>query len=149
MIWGIALRRDEDPGPRLRIRMKGDVTLVDFQNAGVLFESEVICRLFARLRCLVNNGHSRLVLNLDGVEVASGALLGSLAQLHRRAGRAGGFMKLHGLNPMVRHAIMICRLDTEFEIFDGEQEALAAGSEAVGPLRLGSTSQSCAQSTSG
>ncbi|MFI5454284.1 MAG: STAS domain-containing protein [Isosphaerales bacterium] len=129
---GAAPDKDADPRPGLRVRFKGGVTLVDFRNTDALFESEAICTLFACLHRLVNDGHIQLVLNLAEVQYASGALLGSLASLHRRVGKTRGFMRLYGLNPVVRDAIKICRLDTEFEIYNGEAEALPAGSEAVG-----------------
>jgi anti-anti-sigma factor len=101
--------------------------VVDFVNADLLFEDDVVRDLGARLQGLVEQGHVRLLLNLTGVRYACSSLLGNLAWLHRQVGRGKGFLRLYGLDPELRDALRICRLDRVFEVYADEAAALAAG----------------------
>ena len=72
---------------------------------------------------LVKLGYVQVLLNLEGVHVASGSLMGCLACLHREVVKAGGFLILFGVEPIVRNALRICCLDRTIEICENEAEA--------------------------
>jgi len=90
------------------------------------FDDPETAELGASLMGLVKLGFVQILLNLQGVHLASGSLLGSLACLHREVVKARGFLRLFGLEPIVRDALRICRLDTTIEIYSNEAEALCA-----------------------
>jgi anti-sigma B factor antagonist len=109
---------------RLKIRAIGPLTVVEFVNAELILEEETVRDLGQRLRHLVEEGHVRLLLNLEGVQYACGSLLAHLAWLHRRVEAARGFLKIYGLDPVLHDALRICHLDRVFEICADEEEAL-------------------------
>ncbi len=113
------------PRPCLLVRPHGEVTIIEFLNAQLLFEDRDVEDLGRSLLRLAHDGHTRILLNMDGVEYASSALLGSVVWLHRRVAKAAGFLRLYGLEPVVRQAFRICCLDRTLEIYDDESQALA------------------------
>jgi anti-sigma B factor antagonist len=129
--YSFAIAGDADSRPRLLVRPMGDLTVVEFLSAPGVLQGEVVRELAGRLQGLVNTGRDRLLLNLKGVIFSSSSVLGSLALLQRRVGEAGGLLKLCGLDPVLRDSLRVCRLDREFVIYDGEDDALAAETPTV------------------
>ena len=119
--------RQVAPRPRLTVRTTREFTVVDFMYADLLFEEDVVREVGARLHQLAAEGNVRLLLNLAGVRYACSTLLGNLAWLHRQVGEANGFLRLFGLDPELRDALRICRLDRVFEVYTDEAAARAAG----------------------
>src|SRR5690348_17256630 len=70
--------------PRLRIRDVDGLAVVGIDNAESLFEEGAIRELSTRLNCLVDEGHTRLVLNFGGVRYMASGVLATLAGLHLR-----------------------------------------------------------------
>ena len=68
----------------------------------------------------------RMVLNLSGVTYIDSGGLGTLVGVFSSARAAGADIKLTGLGPRLRDVMQITKLATVFEVFDSEQEALAA-----------------------
>jgi anti-anti-sigma regulatory factor len=121
---------------RLWIRAIGRLTVVEFVSGELIFEEDTVRDLGQRLQDLVEEGHVRLLLNLEGVECACGSLLAHLTWLHLRVRAARGFLKIYGLEPVLHDAIRICHLDRVLEICADQEEALGAGSsEAERPFR--------------
>jgi anti-anti-sigma factor len=116
--------------PCLLVRPQGNVTIVEFLNAQLLFEDRDVQELGASLSRMAREGRVRILLNLQGVEYASSALLGSIVWLHRRVTAAAGFLRLYSLEPVLRDALRICSLDRTLEIYNDEREALA-GTESA------------------
>jgi anti-anti-sigma factor len=77
------------------------------------------------LKGLIKLGYVRILMNLQGVDLASGSLLGCLASVHREVVKAGGFLRLFGIEPMVRDALRICRLDSAIQVYESEEDALS------------------------
>lgn len=126
-----ASRRTEAEGEfelraRLLVRHVGEVIIVKCFSIHMQDDDQETAELGPSLVGLVKLGHVRILLNLQGVHFASGSLLGSLASLHRDVAKAEGFLRLFGLEPIVRDALRICRLDTVLEIYESEAEALSA-----------------------
>ena len=67
----------------------------------------------------------RIVVNLSGVSYMDSSGVASLVKLLSRVRRNGTSLRLCGLNERVRGVFEITRLDSVFEIYDGENEALA------------------------
>jgi anti-sigma B factor antagonist len=68
----------------------------------------------------------RMVLNLAGVTYIDSGGLGILVGVYSSARGAGADIKLTGLGQRLRDVLQITKLATVFEVFNTEQEALAA-----------------------
>src|SRR5258705_13717909 len=68
----------------------------------------------------------RIVLNLSGVTYIDSGGLGTLVGVYSSARAAGAAIKLTGLGQRLRDVLQITKLATVFQVFDTEQEALAA-----------------------
>jgi anti-sigma B factor antagonist len=68
----------------------------------------------------------RLVLNLSDVTYIDSGGLGTLVGVYSSARKAGADIKLTGLGQRLRDVLQITKLATVFQVFDSEQEALAA-----------------------
>ena len=68
----------------------------------------------------------RLVLNLSEVTYIDSGGLGTLVGVYSSARAAGADIKLTGLGQRLRDVLQITKLATVFQVFDTEQEALAA-----------------------
>jgi len=68
----------------------------------------------------------KMVLNLSGVTYIDSGGLGTLVGVYSSARGAGADIKLTGLGQRLRDVLQITKLATVFEVFDSEQEALAA-----------------------
>jgi anti-anti-sigma factor len=111
---------------RLLVRPVGEIIIVRCFSMQEQYDDQETAELGPSLIGLARLGYVRILLNLQGVNFASGALLGSLASLHRELVKARGFLRLFGLEPIVRDALRICRLDTALEIYGSEEEAISA-----------------------
>jgi anti-sigma B factor antagonist len=67
-----------------------------------------------------------LVLNLSDVTYIDSGGLGTLVGVYSSARAAGADIKLTGLGQRLRDVLQITKLATVFQVFDTEQEALAA-----------------------
>jgi anti-sigma B factor antagonist len=90
----------------------GDVDL--HRSAG--FQQELLAVLDERPK--------RIVVDLSGVGYMDSSGVASLVKLLARVRREQVSLKLTGLTPRVRSVFEITRLDTVFEIFPTQQEAL-------------------------
>src|ERR1700733_14149220 len=72
------------------------------------------------------NKTSKLVLNLSDVTYIDSGGLGTLVGVYSSARKAGADIKLTGLGQRLRDVLQITKLATVFQVFDTEQEALAA-----------------------
>jgi len=123
-----------DEWPRLKVRILEGISVVDILNAEALFDPGVIRDLSIQLHHLIEEGHTRLLLNLSGVRYMSSDVLGTLAMLHRRVERQRGRIGLIGLEPLLREMVRICSLEPIFDIYANESEAVhnsAAGSQSL------------------
>ncbi|HEX3354964.1 MAG: STAS domain-containing protein [Terriglobales bacterium] len=111
-------------------RLVNGVTVVTC-NGRVMFGEEA-----AALRESLKEALSktpRMVLDLSGVTYIDSGGLGMIVGVFSSARAAGADIKLTGLGQRLRDVLQITKLATVFEVFDNEQEALAAfGGEAAG-----------------
>jgi anti-sigma B factor antagonist len=68
----------------------------------------------------------QIVLNLSGVTYIDSGGLGTLVGVYSSARSAGADIKLTGLGQRLRDVLQITKLVTVFEVYDTEQEAIAA-----------------------
>lgn len=68
----------------------------------------------------------KLVLNFSGISYIDSGGLGTLVGVYSSARSAGADIKLTGLGQRLRDVLQITKLVTVFEVYDNEQQAIAA-----------------------
>ncbi len=114
--------------PRLSLRRADDLSIVDITHPQSLFDWRVVEALGTQLHRLIEDGHTRLVLNLAGVRFMSSDVLAVLAMLQRRTELANGRLGLCGLDPLMRDMVRICRIEHLFDIYTSDVDALMRAS---------------------
>lgn len=71
-------------------------------------------------------GSKQVVLNLGGVSYIDSGGLGTLVGVYSSARASGADIKLTGLGQRLRDVLAITKLATVFEVYDTEQQAIAA-----------------------
>lgn len=103
-------------------KSSGDVKIV--LPAGRL-DASSSDELKVKIDGLISEGCRKMVVNFDGVEYISSSglrvMLASLKQLRK----IGGDLKLASMKPYVRETFEIAGFTQLFEIYDGEEEAVA------------------------
>jgi anti-sigma B factor antagonist len=103
-------------------RQAGDVTIVDMQGRISLGEESATVRNL--LMDLLSQGHTKILLNMAGVDYVDSSGLGALVSSVTSVRKAGGEMKLVNLSEKVDDLMEVTRLYTVFDIPDNEEAAL-------------------------
>lgn len=114
----------------LNERRIGDVTLLDLKGRLVLEEGDAVLR--ARINQLVDQGRTRIVLNLKDVTYIDSCGVGVLIAKYVSLRQKGGDLRLLNLTARGHHLMEISKLLTVFEIFDTEQDAIGSFAERTG-----------------
>jgi len=81
----------------------------------------------------LDEGRTRLVLNLADVPYIDSSGLGAIAHAYTSAWRRGGELKLLNVRHRNRHLLTVTRLITVFEVFDSEEAAVQSfGVDPIG-----------------
>lgn len=105
-------------------RREHDITVLDMKGRVRVGGGTVA--LHKAISCLVDEGKTRILLNLSGVTYIDSSGLGELISSHITLGRKGGELKLVHLTDKLRDLMTITKLLTVFDVFDDESEALAS-----------------------
>jgi anti-sigma B factor antagonist len=89
---------------------------IDFQSYQPLLEL---------LTAQLHIGRSKIVLDLDAVSFCDSSGLGMFVSIHRRAGMAGGWLRLARPNPHLRRILAVTNLDRLFGAYDTVEAAAA------------------------
>lgn len=108
---------------KIEKRQVDGVTVMSFQGR-VMFGDEATALRESLKEALSKT--RRMVINLSGVSYIDSGGLGTLVGVFSSARAAGADIKLTGLGHRLRDVLQITKLATVFEVFDSEQEALAA-----------------------
>jgi len=111
-------------GMTIQERIVSDVAIVSITGRVTLTEGTP--EVDDALQRLVQQGHLRIVLDLEGVPYIDSTALGSLLRTHATVSRRGGAMKLLNVKGHVRELLELTRLLTVFEAFDSEADAIAS-----------------------
>ncbi len=98
-----------------------DVMVVDLLGRVVHGDESV--KLRNRVKELVDEGHSRIILNLEQVDYVDSVGLSTLVASYTAARKRGGDLKLLRLTKRIRDLLQITRLITVFESFETLEEA--------------------------
>jgi anti-sigma B factor antagonist len=99
------------------------ITVVNCQGR-IVFGDEATELRESLKRLLANT--RQIVLNLSGVTYIDSGGLGTLVGVYSSARSAGADIKLTGLGQKLRDVLQITKLVTVFEVYDSEQQAIAA-----------------------
>ncbi len=84
-----------------------------------------------KMRSLVQQGHTKLLLNLGEVSYVDSAGLGELVQSYAIVNKNGGTLKLLNVTKRIKDLLSITKLLMVFETFDSEAEAVTSFSATV------------------
>jgi len=98
-----------------------DLVLLDLRGRLILGQETADLR--GRLGRLLDSGHLRIILKLEGVSYIDSAGLSALIACYTSARKRGGDLKLTHLTTRVRDLMQITRLSTVFETYNTVEEA--------------------------
>ena len=107
----------------LEVERRGAVCLVS--PHGRIGEAEAQ-RFERELLALADQGAIRFIVDLSDVRFVTSSCLGALMVLRKRVRPQGGYVRLAGPQPLVRHILEITRLTKLFGSYRTVREALAA-----------------------
>src|SRR3974390_2334631 len=109
-------------------RKIGDVVVLDLKGKITLGEGDELLK--DKINSLMNQGYSKLLLNLEGVPYIDSAGLGEIVRTYTTVSRQGGSLKLLNLTKRITDLLAITKLLTVFETFESENEAVKSFSGA-------------------
>jgi anti-sigma B factor antagonist len=115
---------------QLSERRIGDVVVVDVSGKITLGDGSDQA-LKDKMRSLVQQGHTKLLLNLGEVSYVDSAGLGELVQSYATVTKSGGALKLLNVTKRIKDLLSITKLLSVFETFDSEAEAVSSFSATV------------------
>lgn len=109
---------------RMSDRRLAHVAVVEV--SGKVAMANVPGRLKERVSSLISQGHRHLVIELGGVTYMDSSGLGELVACHLTAARHGAVIKLASVGPRTAELLYLTKLDTVFEIYPTEAQAVAS-----------------------
>jgi anti-sigma B factor antagonist len=103
-------------------RAVGGVLVLDLKGKVTLGEGDELLR--EKVTALVNQGHKKIILNLEDVPYVDSAGLGEIVRAYTTVSRQGGSLKLVNLTKRITDLLSITKLLTVFETFETENEAV-------------------------
>ena len=102
----------------------GDIVIVDLRDPH-LMQLDPEGRLVERIRRLLSNGQTKIVINLHGLRYIDGSGLGQIVMAYRCTREAeGSIIKLCEVTPRIQEALRATRADSFLELFESEQDAV-------------------------
>lgn len=96
---------------------------------GRLLSSDEAINLLIAADKEIANGNNLFIINLKELEFVNSAGLSSLISLLTKARNKGGEVAIYGTNKRLEELIILTKLNTVFDIFKTEDEALQAINE--------------------
>src|SRR5467141_2877194 len=119
---------EDEMNLKIETRVTDGVTIVSCH--GRIMFGEEATELRDTLKRLLSSTR-QIVLNLSGVTYIDSGGLGTLVGVYSSARSAGADIKLTGLGQRLRDVLQITKLATVFQVFDSEEEALAALGQGI------------------
>ena len=105
------------------VRTSGEINIVDLSGRFTLSDGAGVIR--NAVLDLVNSGRRKILINLaDVVHMDSAAGLGELIGSYTAVSKTGGQLKLLNAQKAVNDVLHVTRLDTVFQIYSDEDEAI-------------------------
>ncbi len=103
-------------------RATGDVMILDLKGKLTIGEGDELLK--DKINSLIQQGHRKLLLNLEGVPYVDSAGLGEIVRTYTTVSRQGGNLKLLNLTKRIQDLLAITKLLTVFDTYESEPEAL-------------------------
>ena len=103
-------------------RPLGDLIILDVTGKLTIGEGDEFLK--DKINSLIQQGHKKLILNLEGVPYVDSAGLGEIVRTYTTVSRQGGNLKLLNLTKRIEDLLSITKLLTVFDTYESEQEAL-------------------------
>ena len=103
-------------------RPSGDVMILDVTGKLTIGEGDELLK--DKINSLIQQGHKKLILNLEGIPYVDSAGLGEIVRTYTTVSRQGGSLKLLNLTKRIEDLLSITKLLTVFDTYDSEQDAL-------------------------
>jgi anti-sigma B factor antagonist len=103
-------------------RLADDVMILDLKGKLTIGEGDELLK--DKVYSLIQQGHKKLILNLEGVPYVDSAGLGEIVRTYTTVSRQGGNLKLLNLTKRIEDLLSITKLLTVFDTYETEQEAL-------------------------
>jgi len=100
------------------------VSILDLSGRITIGEGDI--QLREAVRGLLEQGKTKILLNLAAVSTLDSSGIGELVSSYMTTTSRGGKLKLLNLPPKVQDLLMITRLITVFEVYDNEAEAVSS-----------------------
>ena len=110
-------------------RSAGDVVVLDLKGKMTLGEGDELLK--DKINSLLQQGHKKVVLNLEDVPYIDSAGLGEIVRTYTTISRQGGSMKLLNLTKRITDLLSITKLLTVFETYDNEADAVRSFSSSA------------------
>jgi anti-sigma B factor antagonist len=108
----------------IKERQAGDVTIFDMDGKITIGEGSVALR--AAIRRVLEEGKTKILLNLAGVGYVDSSGIGELVSSYTAIGKEAGQLKLLNLTQKIEDLLAITKLLTVFDTYDSESEALTS-----------------------
>jgi anti-sigma B factor antagonist len=110
--------------PKIVVEYSGDVTIVSFTDDKILDEADIKAIENSVFPIVRQSDHTNLVLNFEGVQFLSSAVLGILIRILTAVNRKDGKLRLCGINEKIFEIFKITRLNKVFEIHPNTEGAI-------------------------
>lgn len=103
-------------------REREGITVLDMK--GRLVAGEELGAFRAALQEIAANPQPKIILNLQAVDYIDSLGLGTMVMCYTRLQGVGGIVRLEHLNRRNLELLLLTKIDTIFEVFDDETEAV-------------------------
>ena len=103
-------------------RPSGDIIILDVTGKLTIGEGDEFLK--DKINSLIQQGHKKLISNLEGVPYVDSAGLGEIVRTYTTVSRQGGNLKLLNVTKRIEDLLSITKLLTVFDTYESEQEAL-------------------------
>ena len=105
-------------------RSVGEVMILDLKGKLTIGEGDELLK--DKINSLIQQGHRKLLLNLEDVPYVDSAGLGEIVRTYTTVSRQGGNLKMLNLTKRIQDLLAITKLLTVFDTYESEPEALAS-----------------------
>ena len=108
-----------------------DFTIAEHPNyviislEGELIEKNQAGNLLMKVEEMIENGKSKIIINLANLKYMNSSGLNSMIQLLTKARKDGGEVVICNMNKKINELLLITKLNTLFKVVDTEAEAVA------------------------
>lgn len=113
-----------EPKPRLTIEMKGNVSVIRFNDRNILDEASIQSISDEILRHIDSLTNPRILIDFSNVDHLSSSALGSLITINNRVRKHDGQLRLSNIGEQIMEVFTITKLNKLFQIHPSHKSAL-------------------------